>query len=150
MSLPFDIDVLAQSGAWPAVDVAPAILAAWDVLEAPRAGELSVVLTDDAHIRALNHDYRGKDKATNVLSFPITPPAPLLGDIVFAQETLAREALEGDKAFTDHFAHLLIHGFLHLQGYDHESDADAAIMEALEIAALARLGIDNPYKSEQS
>ena len=94
--------------------------------------------------RALNRDYRGKDAATNVLSFP--QPAPLLGDIILARETVVREAAEKGVSFEAHLVHLIIHGWLHLQGYDHETEADAARMEAIEIAALARLGIDNPYQ----
>ena len=107
-------------------------------------GEVSLLLTTDDEIQALNRDYRGKDKPTNVLSFPQS--GLLLGDIVLARETIAREAAEKGRSFDDHLTHLVIHGWLHLQGYDHQTDKAAEEMEALEIAALARLGIDNPYR----
>ena len=81
-----------------------------------------------------------------MLSFPDNGPAPLLGDIVLAFETIQREASEKSVAFQDHLSHLIMHGFLHLQGYDHETEAEAAEMEALEIKALAALNIDNPYE----
>jgi probable rRNA maturation factor len=113
-----------------------------------RTGELAVVLTDDAAIRALNRTWRGKDEATNVLSFPAqSPPGTpaLLGDIVIAYETTAREALAEGKPFRHHLAHLAVHGFLHLAGHDHEADAEAEAMERLEIAVLARLKVPNPY-----
>jgi probable rRNA maturation factor len=118
-------------------------------------GELSVVLTDDAAIRILNRSWRGQDLPTNVLSFPSSPdprrvgrdakPPRLLGDIVIAHETTAREAEAEGKPLRHHLAHLAVHGFLHLLGHDHERDADAAAMERLEIAVLKRLGIPNPY-----
>lgn len=112
--------------------------------------ELSVLLTDDARIRRVNRDWRGFDKATNVLSFPAAPPdriesSPLLGDIVLAFETVAREAQAEGKALADHTRHLVVHGLLHLLGEDHETEAEAARMEALEVAALASLGIADPY-----
>ncbi len=118
-----------------------------------RAGraELAVMLTDDAGIRALNHDWRGIDKATNVLSFPaVAPPgggaAPrVLGDIAIAYETTRREAISENKPFGHHLSHLAVHGFLHLIGYDHETDDDAETMEGLERDILARLGIPDPY-----
>lgn len=148
MTLPLDIDIAIQSNLWADHEalIHSAIEAALGVLDTPRIGELSIALSDDAQIKNLNRDFRHKDKATNVLSFPIAPPAPLLGDIVLAHETLCREAEEKKVAFDAHMSHLLIHGFLHLQGYDHENDKDAAIMEALEVKALARLNIDNPYE----
>jgi probable rRNA maturation factor len=112
--------------------------------------ELSLLLTDDRRIRIVNRDWRGFDKATNVLSFPAAPPdriaqSPMLGDIVLAYETVAREADAEAKTIEDHLSHLVIHGLLHLLGEDHETDADADRMEALEIAALATLGIADPY-----
>ena len=102
------------------------------------------MLSDDAQVRVLNRDYRNKDKATNVLSFPQS--GPLLGDIILARETIAREAREKGATFEAHLTHLILHGWLHLQGFDHQTDAEATEMEAIEIAALARLGIDNPYQ----
>ncbi len=112
--------------------------------------ELSLLLTDDRRIRTVNRDWRGFDKATNVLSFPAAPPeriaqSPLLGDIVIAYETVLREAEAESKSVSDHLRHLTIHGLLHLLGEDHETEAEARRMEALEIAALARLGVSDPY-----
>lgn len=107
--------------------------------------ELSVVLSDDEQVRQLNRDYRHKDSPTNVLSFPMPPVTGLMGDVIFARETIAREAADQSKRFEDHFVHLLIHGVLHLQGFDHQTDAEAEDMEAREVRALARLSIDNPY-----
>ena len=113
------------------------------------AAELSVVLSDDAHVRALNRDWRQIDKATNVLSFPAVQgalsSAPLLGDIVLAYETLEREAQAEGKPLDHHLAHLVVHGTLHLFGFDHETDDEAEDMEALERQALQRLGIPDPY-----
>jgi probable rRNA maturation factor len=111
--------------------------------------ELSIVLTDDAEQQGLNRDWRGIDKPTNVLSFPqIEPFGPvtgILGDIVLARETLEREAAELDKPFTDHYTHLVVHGFLHILGYDHVDEAQALVMEGLETQILATLGIPDPY-----
>ncbi|AMJ63821.1 hypothetical protein AXW83_19505 [Bosea sp. PAMC 26642] len=118
---------------------------------APLQGaEVSLLLTDDKRIRAVNREWRGFDKATNVLSFPGAPPeriatSPVLGDIVLAYETIASEALAEDKAMADHVSHLVIHGLLHLLGEDHETGTQAERMEALEVAALERLGIADPY-----
>ena len=110
--------------------------------------ELCIVFCDDAEIRGLNATWRGQDKPTNVLSFP-TPGAlatkPLLGDIVIAFETVAREAREQDKSLADHASHMIIHGFLHLIGYDHETPAEAEAMEALERRVAETLGIRDPY-----
>lgn len=112
--------------------------------------ELSLLLTDDRRIRIVNRDWRGFDKATNVLSFPAAPPdriatSPMLGDIAVAYETVDREAQAEGKSLADHLSHLVIHGLLHLLGEDHESEAEAQRMESLEVAALARLGIADPY-----
>jgi probable rRNA maturation factor len=110
--------------------------------------ELAIVLTNDSAIRKLNRTWRGKNEPTNVLAFPADPqagPHRLLGDIVIAYETLAREAKAERKPFDHHLAHLAVHGFLHLCGYDHESDRQAATMERLETAILARLGVPDPY-----
>ena len=109
------------------------------------AQEISLVLTNDASIRRLNRDYRGKDKPTNVLSFPTIEAPGLLGDIVLARETILREAEDKGVSFKHHFTHLIIHGLLHLLGHDHQTEAEAEKMEAIEIAALAKLGIANPY-----
>lgn len=146
-AFPFDIDIAVQSKAWGEHDalIEQAIKAGVSVMTAPRLAELSIVLSDNAQVKILNRDYRGKNKPTNVLSFPISPPAPMLGDIVLAYETVETEAEEKGISFEAHMSHLLIHGFLHLQGYDHENERDAAQMEALEIKALSTLNIANPY-----
>lgn len=119
--------------------------------------ELGIVLADDAVVQALNRDYRGKDRPTNVLSFALTEgeegPAPdpavpvMLGDVILALETVAREAREQAKPFADHFSHLVVHGVLHLVGYDHVAEAEAEVMEALETQVLAGLGIADPYRA---
>ena len=110
--------------------------------------ELAVLLTDDPRIRVVNADWRGVDTPTNVLSFP-APPAggerPFIGDIVLAYETIAAEARAEGKPFAYHFAHLCVHGFLHLLGYDHERKKDAEVMEAAEREILRRLRIPDPY-----
>ena len=113
--------------------------------------EISLVFTNDEDIRGINAEWRSQDKPTNVLSFPAFPlkpggkPGPMLGDIILAEETLRREALDLGKSFDDHLTHLLVHGFLHLFGYDHMTDEEAAVMEGLEIRILAELGLENPY-----
>ena len=115
--------------------------------------EMSLALSDDAELRALNARWRGLDKPTNVLSFPAVTPERLsetlvLGDVIVAYETMAREAEEEGKGLADHFRHLVVHGALHLFGYDHKIDAEAEKMEALERRILARLGVDDPYAAE--
>jgi probable rRNA maturation factor len=116
--------------------------------------EISVLLTDDNGIRGLNRAWRGIDKPTNVLSFPTPPGVPeavrrQLGDVALAYETLEREAADEGKALVDHLSHLVVHGVLHLVGYDHAADDDAADMEAREVEALARLGIADPYTDRE-
>jgi probable rRNA maturation factor len=128
------------------------------VLEAPDlAVEVSVRLTDDADVARLNRDYRGKDRPTNILSFPMHAPDALaamlrskgadllLGDLALAEETIAREAADRAIPVADHVTHLLVHGTLHLLGHDHQDDAAADRMEALETRILAGLGIADPY-----
>lgn len=161
IELDLEIDAI-----WPdAVDwaalatrAAEAAASAEPALANPRLSA-SMLLTDDAGVHELNRDWRGKDEPTNVLSFPMLEradllalategPPVLLGDIALAFETCAREAADKVVPLADHAAHLMVHGLLHLAGHDHElSDADAEAMEALEIMALASMGIGNPYCS---
>jgi probable rRNA maturation factor len=112
---------------------------------------VGVILTDDAEQRRLNRDYRGKDASTNVLSFPMGDPVPgggavMLGDVVLAFETVAREAAEQNKPLADHLRHLVVHGVLHLLGFDHENDMEAEVMEGREREILAGLGVPDPYR----
>jgi probable rRNA maturation factor len=128
-----------------------------ELAESERPVEISVTLTGDEQVRALNAQWRGKDKPTNVLSFPmadeldfarsnIAGPELLLGDIILARGVCEREAAEKHVPFEQHATHLLVHGTLHLLGYDHANDAEAAEMETREVQALTRLGIANPYE----
>jgi probable rRNA maturation factor len=151
-----EIDIQVQSALWgnqPHAEqtIREAIAAAAQLT--PAAGEVSVLLTDDAAITALNKRWRGIDKPTNVLSFPAQAnpklPSPLLGDIVIAYETLARESNADGKPFLHHLAHLTVHGFLHLLGYDHATASQAEAMESLEREMLARLAIADPYRTPQ-
>jgi len=153
---PVDIDIFVEAGNWPAEAelarlVDRAVAAAFAESDASGASELSIVFSDDTHIQALNGEWRGKDKPTNVLSFPAFsfpkggPLPPMLGDIVLASETVSREAALEAKPLENHITHLVIHGLLHLLGHDHETDDEAEEMEALERAALARLAIPDPY-----
>ena len=120
----------------------------------PHQVELVIVLADDAEQRQLNRDWRGIDRPTNVLAFPAWAPgaqlprdAPLLlGDVVLALETVEREADEQDTTLADHFSHLIVHGVLHLLGYDHASEMEAVEMERLETSILAELGVADPYR----
>jgi probable rRNA maturation factor len=163
------IEVALEAGDWAAVDpaladeetaeawlspyVRAAVAAAGGV---DRDAELSVVLADDATVRRLNRDWRGKDAATNVLSFalaeaeqPDFPGAPLtLGDVVLAHETVLAEAARDGKPVHHHLAHLVVHGVLHLLGHDHVEDPMAAAMERIETSVLAGFGIPDPYAFE--
>jgi probable rRNA maturation factor len=152
-----EVDVLVTDARWSALGDAEilarhAVEAAFAVAgEAPSEAEISILLTDDAAIRDLNRDWRGKDQPTNVLSFPASTPmgAPGIrhfGDIILAYDTILREADEEGKALRDHVLHLIVHGTLHLLGHDHEETAEAEVMEALEVQALARLCVSNPYR----
>lgn len=144
----FSVDVLAGPEAWRGREraLAEALSAAATSEEA--SGTVSLLLGDDAAIAGLNREFRGKDGPTNVLSFsPSAPAEPgFLGDIALAAETIAREAEEQGKTFEAHATHMVVHGFLHLLGYDHANDADAEKMEARERAILAGLGIGDPYR----
>jgi probable rRNA maturation factor len=160
------VEILVRSQRWRKYSTAKtlvkkAVLAAAKAISTSPT-ELAIVLSDDSTIRALNRDWRGKNAPTNVLSFPApgrpSPsagqcrgggkhenPSPYIGDIVIAYEMVAREAAAEGKPFGHHLAHLAIHGFLHLHGYDHENDRDAQEMERLERRILARLAIPDPY-----
>ena len=111
-----------------------------------RDAELTVRVVSESEARALNRDYRGKDYATNVLTFDYTQAPLVTADLVLCGPVVAREAAEQDKSLQAHYAHLLVHASLHAQGYDHESnEPDALVMEALEVLLLGSLGFDNPY-----
>lgn len=157
-----DLDISIEAGDWSAFDDAEHLIriAAQALAGHPealdlRGREASVVLADDATAQRLNATYRGKDAPTNVLSFPFAPPpgaapeetARYLGDIILAAETLLREAADLGISPSHHLQHLVVHGLLHLLGFDHMEDAEAETMEAIEIRALADLGIANPYAS---
>lgn len=162
MQLDIDIEDW-PGGDWEALAhaAADAASAGEPLLASPRL-VVSLLFTTDAEIHALNREWRGRDKPTNVLSFPmleraellgLVPDGPpvMLGDIALAYETCAREAAEKSIGLDHHAAHLIIHGLLHLAGHDHvDSDADAEAMEAIEIAALAKMGISDPYGDRQS
>lgn len=150
---PFDWKPLVRR----AVEAAIAESAFPELADSDRAIEISVALSGDEQVRALNAKWRGKDKTTNVLSFPMADERDLgmknvsgaellLGDIILAHGVCEAEAIDKGVSFQDHAAHLLVHGTLHLLGYDHLDDRDAADMEAREVHALNRLGIANPYR----
>jgi probable rRNA maturation factor len=159
-----DIQISVEEGAWPSEErlrtvservlgTAAKFLQREENQPFPKTGapELSLVFTNDEDIRGINAEWRGQDKPTNVLSFPAFPltpgkmPGPMLGDLIFAEETLTREAGDLGKSFEDHLTHLLVHGFLHLFGYDHMEDDEAEKMEGLETRILAELGLSDPY-----
>jgi probable rRNA maturation factor len=162
------IDVLVESPLWGALPDAEGIVrraialaADENVMMHHRGGELSVLLCDDAAIADLNARWRGQAQPTNVLSFPAPPLVPRracdtapikapMGDIAIAYETVAREAVEQGKAVADHLAHLAVHGFLHLLGYDHNVEAEAERMERLERDILGRIGVADPYASRDA
>lgn len=161
------VDVVIEDERWAALRLVPLATKATDAvarklrLTAPY--EIALLACDDATIAKLNEDFRGKPRPTNVLSWPAfdlaplspgenpAPPPPLsepdtsLGDIALAYDTCQREAVEQAKEFTDHVTHLIVHGTLHLLGYDHETDPDAEVMERMETEILAELGISDPY-----
>ena len=156
--IPVAFDLTVEAGDWPDETVLTALVekviaVAFAELAGDRPGEseVGIIFTDDARIRELNAGWRGIDKATNVLSFPAFPETtsgplpPLLGDIVLAAETVSGEAALEGKPLENHITHLVVHGLLHLLGYDHEVDAEAEEMEALERRIMARLAIPDPY-----
>ncbi len=160
-----DIDIMCEAGDWPhdATEIVRrAAEHAYVVAGPPDDAELCVVLANDAFVKELNKTWRGKDRPTNVLSFP-TGAIPfavggeplidigphLLGDVVLALETIAHEAADQKKTFSHHLAHLVVHGVLHLLGQDHEEDDEAEEMEALERDILEDLDIEDPYAGER-
>ncbi len=156
MTAPLCIEITADSAQWaralPGAEalVRQAVSAAWRAAgTGQKQTEISIVLGDDTLVRRLNGEYRGQDQTTNVLSFPggdqAEPGPHLLGDVILAYGTVAREAGEQNKTLGGHLQHLCVHGVLHLLGHDHQTDADAAAMEALEVVILEELGVDDPY-----
>ena len=161
-----DIQISVEEGDWPSEEElqslaervlgeAAAYLKKHEKQPFPKmAPELSLVFTDDTSIREINAEWRSQDKATNVLSFPAFPlepggkPGPMLGDIIIARETVEREAIDLEKSFDDHLTHLMVHGFLHLFGYDHMNNSEAERMEGLETRILASLGLSDPYAGQ--
>jgi probable rRNA maturation factor len=167
------LDISIEEDRWLEADLEPLVIEATEAVLShfqldPEACEISVLACDDARIAVLNEDFRQKVKPTNVLSWPAeelaaeepggTPMAPEadftgeipLGDIAIAYETCAREAQEAGKPLADHLRHLIVHGLLHLLGYDHIRDPDATLMEGLEVEILGKMGIDDPYTVEDS
>jgi probable rRNA maturation factor len=155
-----EIDIRTDAPAWEGAAAAASLVAVRAAAEAaladlapgPGTWELSILLTDDEAIAALNRDWRGKEGPTNVLSFPSDDDAPaadgppaLLGDVIVAHATLVREAEAAGIPFADHLRHLVVHGVLHLLGYDHENDVEAEEMESRETEILAGLGVPDPY-----
>lgn len=161
---PYEIDISVQDERWcvtiPEIE-ALTCTAITKVLEqseySDKSLEVSIVLADDDFVQQLNKTYRHKDKPTNVLSFPQTEigdvneqslPLINLGDIIIAYETIIKESEEQNKTITDHYTHMLVHGGLHLLHYDHQTDNEAQIMEALEAAILNTMDIKNPYETQ--
>jgi probable rRNA maturation factor len=156
------LEIVCDEPRWGELDALAPAIGIWAAAAARALGDqgesgsfaAALKLANDAEVRELNHRYRGKDQPTNVLSFPFgddwpeeTGAEPLpLGDIIIAFETVEREAAEQGKPFRHHLAHLVVHGILHLYGFDHEDDAEAEAMEALERDILAQLAIPSPYE----
>jgi probable rRNA maturation factor len=156
------VEISIEDGSWQdlATDIGSlcetSLRDAWEALDnrpVPDA-QVSILLTGDGHMQRLNARYRNKDQPTNVLSFPSPDEGPLadiegrgrvLGDIALSVQTIVREATEQSKSIKDHVTHLLVHGLLHLLGYDHEVDDEATVMEQLEIDILGTMNVPNPY-----
>lgn len=153
------VELVRRSDQWSESDIAGADLvaaaeAAFAETGSTLGGEVALVLSDDAEIRTLNRTWANKDRATDVLSFPAErspgDPDATLGDIVLAYETVSRDARSLGISLAHHTSHLVIHGMLHLLGYDHDTDEDAAVMERLESKVLNRLGLHDPYEAGTS
>ncbi len=142
------IAIIVEEPRWRQANLRPALrrAAALALRDRGAKGAVTILLADDATLKRLNREFRGKDKPTNVLSFPAQAnPEGHLGDIAIAFGVTAGEAEAAGKSLADHAAHLAVHGVLHLVGYDHETTAEAEAMEPLEMAILAQLGIADPY-----
>jgi probable rRNA maturation factor len=155
--MPYHIDI--QYACDQTLPVSDDMLTKWAELalhEQMSAAELTLRLVDIKEIRQLNHRYRKQDKATNVLAFPSQIPNqveldyPLLGDVILCPAIVDGESRALKKPLEEHWAHLVIHGVLHLLGYDHSKESDTAVMQALEIKLLAKLGFANPYQTEDN
>ena len=157
-ALPISVQLTVAAGSWGGEEhlsaLARQIFALPElstIVQLPMDAEVSLLFTDDDQMRGLNGQWRDQDKPTNVLSFAANEGLalenwfPMLGDIALAYETIACEAVAQGKEFHDHLTHLIIHGYLHLIGYDHETEHEAQAMEALEIKLLSQLGIADPY-----
>ena len=166
------VDIVVEAGAWEAIDLSDiaerAVRMSLHHLGLPEEAEVALLATDDARIKLLNADFRDKPTPTNVLSWPSEERAAMspggdpinptsgpdgliaLGDIAIAYDTCAREAAAAGKAITQHVTHLIVHGTLHLLGYDHETEQDAALMEGLEVKILGKLGLDDPYREDRA
>ena len=107
--------------------------------------EVTIRIVDSEEACSINHEYRGKDYATNVLTFPLTEEPHLIGDIILCAEVIAQEAIMQNKSLNAHYAHLTVHGILHLHGYDHETEAQAILMEAIETQIVTKLGYADPH-----
>ena len=153
MTLAVEVQIAAADASLPSQrQLSDWALAAWQE-EGVRDAEVVVRVTDEAESRRLNHEFRGRDNATNVLSFPFDPVPETdlnhVGDLVICAPVVAREAVEQGKQADAHWAHMVVHGMLHLQGYDHETDEQAAEMETLETQVLTGLGYPAPYAEER-
>lgn len=152
------LELLCEAGGWQDADLSPAALATilapvlanmpQDVPGLPARVEASLLLTDDAAVKAMNAEWRGLDKPTNILSFPAERQSGSLGDMVLAFETVMAEAVAQTKLPADHCCHLVIHGLLHLLGYGHEAAVEAETMERLESRILTKAGKADPYAEE--
>ena len=153
MTLAVDVQIVAEDASLPSQQqLSDWAYAAWQ--DGARQAEVVVRVTDQAESRQLNHEFRGRDRATNVLSFPFDPVPEIdlnhVGDLVICAPVGAREAIDQGKQAEAHWAHMVVHGMLHLQGYDHETDVQAAEMETLETEILTGLGYPAPYADDHA